>query len=468
MSNNNNNNQKKKLRIAFLHPDLGLGGAERLVVDCAVGLVKHKHAVHMFTSHYDENRSFSETREGLFEISVHGDWLPRHCCQFFHIFFAILRNIWLAICVCCFYPTFDIFICDQISICIPILRMFSPGTKILFYCHFPDQLLSKRTSIIKQIYRMPFDLLEQVTTGMADQVVVNSEFTKGVYQKTFTLLKTIPGVLYPCVPLTNADDLPDPTIDTKRETIFLSINRFERKKSINLCIEALIELKNNILSDKEFKKSNIKLIIAGGYDKRVKENVDHFNELEEIAKKGNVLQYITWKRAFSDEEKPILLANACAILYTPTNEHFGIVPIECMASCKPVIACASGGPLESVANGKTGYLCEPNASSFANAMLKFIKNKSLSKEMGVDGRKRVEQMFSRDSLALKLNNICEDLSLLDDANACNNFCLFLIFVCSFICLIIIVFCVYLLYLIYFDNEVLMQMLPDVLLRKNGW
>ena len=106
------------------------------------------------------------------------------------------------------------------------------------------------------------------------------------------------------------------------------------------------------LSDKEFKKSNIKLIIAGGYDKRVKENVDHFNELEEIAKKGNVLQYITWKRAFSDEEKPILLANACAILYTPTNEHFGIVPIECMASCKPVIACASGGPLESVANGK--------------------------------------------------------------------------------------------------------------------
>lgn len=31
---------KRILKIAFLHPDLGLGGAERLVVDCAVGLVE--------------------------------------------------------------------------------------------------------------------------------------------------------------------------------------------------------------------------------------------------------------------------------------------------------------------------------------------------------------------------------------------------------------------------------------------
>ena len=398
--------EEKKLRVAFLHPDLGLGGAERLVVDCAVGLVKQKHEVHMFTSHYDKNRSFSETRDGFFEINVYGDWLPRHCCQLFHIFFAILRNVWLAICVCFLHQKFDVFICDQISLCIPILRVLSPRTKILFYCHFPDQLLSKRTNLLKSLYRMPFDMLEQLTTGMADKVVVNSEFTKGVYQKTFSLLRTVPGVLYPCVPLEDVSTLPPPTVDTKKNVVFLSINRFERKKSIDLCIKALIELKNNILSDKEFERYNIQLVIAGGYDERVKENVDHFNELKEIAKQGGVISYITWKRAFKDEEKPILLSNACAILYTPTNEHFGIVPIECMASCKPVIACASGGPLESISNGKTGYLCEPNARSFANAMFKFIKDKQLSKKMGMDGRKRVEKMFSRESLALKLDDIC--------------------------------------------------------------
>ena len=224
--------------------------------------------------------------------------------------------------------------------------------------------------------------------------------------------------------------MPEPTVNVDETTIFLSINRFERKKSIHLCIEALIELKDKILSEKEFKKSNIKLIIAGGYDERVKENVEHFKELKDLAEKGGVLQHITWKRAFSDEEKPILLANACAILYTPTTEHFGIVPIECMASCKPVIACASGGPLESIAHGKTGYLCEPTSTSFANAMLKFIRNKKMSEKMGLDGRERVEKLFSRDSLALKLNNTCNSLMELEDATIWNNTFLFLFWMTS--------------------------------------
>jgi hypothetical protein len=29
---------KRPVRVAFLHPDLGIGGAERLIVDAAVGL----------------------------------------------------------------------------------------------------------------------------------------------------------------------------------------------------------------------------------------------------------------------------------------------------------------------------------------------------------------------------------------------------------------------------------------------
>jgi len=30
----------KRLRIAFLHPDLGIGGAERLIVDAAAAMIK--------------------------------------------------------------------------------------------------------------------------------------------------------------------------------------------------------------------------------------------------------------------------------------------------------------------------------------------------------------------------------------------------------------------------------------------
>lgn len=36
------------MKIAFLHPDLGIGGAERLVVDAAVALQQQGHEVSMY------------------------------------------------------------------------------------------------------------------------------------------------------------------------------------------------------------------------------------------------------------------------------------------------------------------------------------------------------------------------------------------------------------------------------------
>lgn len=130
--------------------------------------------VSMFTSHYEADRSFAETRDGRFPVHVYGDWLPRHIGGALHIVFAMLRNAWLAICVALLEPHFDVLMCDQVSVCVPILRLLAPRTRILFYCHFPDQLLSPRKSLVKQFYRLPFDVVEEVTTLAADRVIVNS------------------------------------------------------------------------------------------------------------------------------------------------------------------------------------------------------------------------------------------------------------------------------------------------------
>lgn len=163
------------LSIGFLHPDLGIGGAERLVVDAAHGLAKQKgHRVTMYTSHFNKERCFAECNSGSFPTRVHGDFLPRHIAGRLHILFALLRNIWLAIRVGLSpRERHDVLVCDQISVCVPILRLLCPRSRILFYCHFPDQLLSKRESVLKKLYRVPFDLTEEVTTGMADCTLVN-------------------------------------------------------------------------------------------------------------------------------------------------------------------------------------------------------------------------------------------------------------------------------------------------------
>ncbi|MFT3973632.1 MAG: glycosyltransferase [Amaricoccus sp.] len=48
----------------------------------------------------------------------------------------------------------------------------------------------------------------------------------------------------------------------------------------------------------------------------------------------------------------------CRALVYPGVEDFGIVPLEAMASGRPVIACGRGGALETVAPGVTGILFE--------------------------------------------------------------------------------------------------------------
>ena len=57
--------QAQKKRIVFFHPDLGIGGAERLIIDAAVGLQKRGHRVTIFTSHCDPRHCFDEARDGL-------------------------------------------------------------------------------------------------------------------------------------------------------------------------------------------------------------------------------------------------------------------------------------------------------------------------------------------------------------------------------------------------------------------
>jgi hypothetical protein len=50
---------------------------------------------------------------------------------------------------------------------------------------------------------------------------------------------------------------------------------------------------------------------AGGYDSRVAENVEHYNELRGLADKLGVTDHVTFVRSFTDAQKLVLL-DRCA------------------------------------------------------------------------------------------------------------------------------------------------------------
>ncbi|KAJ1906211.1 Alpha-1,3-mannosyltransferase-like protein [Coemansia sp. IMI 209127] len=462
-----------KLNVAFVHPDLGIGGAERLVVDAAISLKKRGHRVVIYTMHHDLSHCFEETRDGTLEVRVVSSWLiPSSIGGRFSILCSVLRSLALAQRLANDGETYDILFVDQLSAPIPMLKY--TRAHILFYCHFPDYLMAPHNTMSRKLYRLPFDLLEEFTTGEADEILVNSRFTQGTFREAFPHLTRIPKVLMPALNLQKYDasvDSEDPSLSVLQTSkqLVLSINRFERKKDIGLAIDAFDLFVSKIgTSHTQGPKTSAApnsnrgfcLVVAGGWDPRVAENVEHLKELYAHAKElglcarvmapqgvssgsrrllpedavrtptifdmlagdkedadlidhaddkaGDKLASVDvlFLPSFTENQRTQLLSVAKCVLYTPTNEHLGIVPLEAMYTRTPVIAVNSGGPRETIQNGKTGYLCEPDKEEFAVALARVLTLSDAKWQAMADaGHERVKDEFSLDRFGEKLENV---------------------------------------------------------------
>ncbi|PRT53242.1 Alpha-1,3/1,6-mannosyltransferase alg-2 [Wickerhamiella sorbophila] len=412
------------MKVAFLHPDLGIGGAERLVVDSALALKNRGHEVTIFTSHHDKKHCFPETKDGSLDVVVLGNSIfPRNIFGRGAILCAVLRQLHLVEQIRARRLNFDVYVIDQLSAAIPVIYTGSTRSRILFYCHFPDLLLTERKSILKKIYRLPFDALEKWTTGIADKIVVNSEFTKGIYRDTFGPNMPEPSVLYPVVDVKESEksNLDHVTLrQLKKWTqvpVLISINRFERKKNLELALESY-----SLLLHSTFEARESLLVIAGGYDERVSENVEHLAELQQRASKYRLPHKtifpdepfkldkntkVVFLPSVSNDVRNYLLENARLTLYTPTNEHFGIVPLESMKARTPVLATNTGGPLETIVDGETGFLRKPDVEEWYKVMgwaILEAKPEEL-KRMGDAGYARVASKFSLSTLEENLDSL---------------------------------------------------------------
>jgi alpha-1,3/alpha-1,6-mannosyltransferase len=359
----------------------------------------------------------------------------------FAILCAILRQLHLILHIAVFSRELrdlspDAFFVDQLSAGLPALKSLAGPAPIFFYCHFPDLLLARgRAALLKRLYRVPFDALEQWSMGFADAIAVNSEFTRGIVERTWPGLarKKELCVVYPCIDTssvsTNAKhnqkgaglgDEVEP-LPWKRDGVILSINRFERKKDVALALRAFALLPRE-------RRRRAKLLIAGGYDSRVAENVGYHAELVSLAdelglKNATTKTLVSALNVGGDVEvlfllsvpnvlKEMLLRSARLLVYTPSNEHFGIVPLEAMLRGVPVLAADSGGPRETVVEGVTGWLRDPaRPEEWSRVMDRVLNDMSPEEleQMGRAGVERVTGRFAEGQMAERLEGIFEGM-----------------------------------------------------------
>lgn len=111
--------------------------------------------------------------------------------------------------------------------------------------------------------------------------------------------------------------------------------------------------------------------------------------------------------------KSRLLAAAALLCYTPEREHFGIVPLEAMLAGVPVLAHNSGGPLETVEEGVTGWLRGGEPREWCEVMRRvlFEAGEEELREMGRRGREKVVREFSKGRLAERLEREWEGVEV---------------------------------------------------------
>jgi glycosyltransferase involved in cell wall biosynthesis len=82
------------------------------------------------------------------------------------------------------------------------------------------------------------------------------------------------------------------------------------------------------------------------------------------------------------------------------DEGFGLPPVEAMAAGLPVVTSRSGTVMETVVEGKTGFLVEKNnAAELTEALLVLLKDDDRREAMGRAGRRRALGHFSWNAIA---------------------------------------------------------------------
>jgi alpha-1,3/alpha-1,6-mannosyltransferase len=156
----------------------------------------------------------------------------------------------------------------------------------------------------------------------------------------------------------------------------------------------------------------------------VSENVSYHRELVKLAKSLKLKEAtvhsaqtalavppeidVIFLLSVTNTLKQQLLRSAKLLVYTPSNEHFGIVPLEAMLAGAPVLAANTGGPTETVVEGETGWLRDPaDVAAWTEVMDKVLNEMSQDQlaEMGRKGDERVRARFVDTQMAERLDEI---------------------------------------------------------------
>ena len=245
--------------------------------------------------------------------------------------------------------------------------------RVLWYCHSPSRAMydlykyrMKQYPLKKKIAHYTFaKVYRKIDKKIVNKIEYVFANSKNTHNRLKTYLNKDSEILSPGIELENYHS-------KDYKNYFLVPGRIDPTKRIEFCLEAFKRLNN--------KKFNI--IVAGSV---LPHHQDYLNKLKKY--KIKILTNVSEKKIKE------LYANCYAVLFSAIDEDFGIIPLEAMASEKPIISVNEGGPRETIINEKTGYLVN-SADDMKDKMEFLIENRDIAEQIGKKGREHVQENYS--------------------------------------------------------------------------
>lgn len=226
-------------------------------------------------------------------------------------------------------------------------------------------------NIIKEKYNIPFVFTEYCAEVASNSLPLSYNFIRNnvinkinnahkittcskkfsiIFKKKLNIKKNV-GIHYPVMPPSSTKDCM--TIKKNKKFTFISVNRFDTNKNIELIVNAF---SNNFRG----KKVNLELVGSGPNLKIIKK----------LIKKNKMEDQIFIYENLSRKAMLRKLSKAHCCLSASKTETFGVVLIEAAARGLSLISSKSEGPLE-IINKLNGFLVDQNSvDKFGEAMIK--------------------------------------------------------------------------------------------------
>lgn len=345
---------KKNLKIALYNPYLDtLGGGEKHILSIIDALVENGAKGTIFW-----NNNLSQDFKNRFTLKNFEsfDWLPTNLLS------SSLKTIETL-------KAFDLFFYVTNG-----SYFFSSAKKNFIFCMIPD----------KKLYNL--NLLNRLKLWNY-KFISNSPYTTKWLMKWDINPITIP-----------------PYIDNKlfnnnkkiKEKIILSVGRFFshlHSKNQEKIIKTFKLLKESDITFKDYK-----LILAGGLKK---EDQQYFNQLKSLAKNDSSIIFkpnASQNELYRYYQISFYFWHFTGLGVDQENhpdqvEHFGIAPLEAIASGCLTFCHNSGGPKKIIENDKTGFLFN-NENDLLNKMKSVEKDYKLKTRITTIGAKHVKENYN--------------------------------------------------------------------------